>query len=281
MTYNSDSSGFIGTPINTLENRTVTRPSFFVSEGIIADKLGIFVGDTTTGVTQAQFFSQNFEKNMVSFPFPSWTLSLTGIEKFEMFQNIAQAVTLESGYSSEYRKVISYDGRTPEYISAQALTSGFTPLIGVNFTFKQISGGNLTASFKLSNTNNFIFEPNNAKLTNTATNDIAINASFTKSGFSLPLFGLSLENNLTISFSYTRTKNDPKVWSYLLSTWESNSQNGSTSTTLNPSIQYNLSRSVTMQLFYKYTKIEPTGSNLQITTRSTNEAGLNIRLQIQ
>ncbi len=281
LTYNSDSSGFIGTPINTLENRTVTRPSFFVSEGVIEDKLGIFLGDTTSGVSQAQFFSENFEKNMVSFPFPSWTLSLTGIEKFEMFQNIAQAVTLESGYSSEYRKVISYDGRTPEYISAQALTSGFTPLIGVNFTFKQISGGNLTASFKLSNTNNFIFEPNNAKLTNTATNDIAINASFTKSGFSLPLFGLSLENNLTISFSYTRTKNDPKVWSYLSNIWESNSQNGSTSTTLNPSIQYNLSRSVTMQLFYKYTKIEPTGSNLQITTRTTNEAGLNIRLQIQ
>jgi cell surface protein SprA len=281
LTYNSDSSGFIGLPINTLENRTITRPSFFVSEGIIADKLGIFLGDTLSGVTQAQFFSENFEKNMVSFPFPSWTLSLTGVEKFEMFQNIAQAVTIESGYSSEYRKVISYDGRTPEYISAQALTSGFTPLVGVNFTFKQFSGGNLTASFKLSNTNNFIFEPNNAKLTNTATNDIAINASFTKSGFSLPLFGLSLENNLTISFSYTRTKNDPKVWSFLSSAWESNSQNGSTSTTLNPSIQYNLSRSVTMQLFYKYTKIEPTGTNLQITTRTTNEAGLNIRLQIQ
>ena len=100
--------------------------------------------------------------------------------------------------------------------------------------------------------------------------------------FALPIFGLSLENNLTISFSYTRTKNDPLVYSYnYFNGWESNSQNGSTSTTLNPSIQYNLSRSVTMQLFYKYTKIEPTGSNLQITTRTTNEAGLNIRLQIQ
>ncbi|MEO8513077.1 MAG: hypothetical protein ABI543_05945, partial [Ignavibacteria bacterium] len=100
-------------------------------------------------------------------------------------------------------------------------------------------------------------------------------------GFSLPIFGLSLENNLTISFSYTRTKNDPMVYSYQNFGWDPNSQNGSTSTSLNPSIQYNLSRSVTMQLFYKYTKIEPTGSNLQITTRTTNEAGLNIRLQIQ
>lgn len=280
LTYNTDADGNIGTPVNSSENRTITRPSFFVSlSENIGDQLGVPSGTDT--VNQATFFSENFEKNVVSFPFPSWNLSLTGIEKFEMFSNFAQSVTLESGYSSEYRKVLTYDGIRAEYISAQALTSGFTPLVGVNFTFKQISGGNLTASFKLSNTDNIIMEPNNAKLTNTSTSDIAINASFTKSGFSLPLFGLSLENNLTISFSYTRTKNDPQVYSFLSGFWESNSQNGSTSTTLNPSIQYNLSRSVTMQLFYKYTKIEPTGSNLQITTRTTNEAGLNIRLQIQ
>lgn len=279
LTYNTDTLGFTGIPVNTSENRTISRPSFFVSLGDnIGDKLGIPL-DTTT--SQAKFFSDNFEKNLVSFPFPSWNLSLTGIEKFEMFQNIAQNITLESGYSSEYRKVMTYDGRNPEYISAQALTSGFTPLVGVNFTFKQLSGGNLTASFKISKTDNFVMEPNNAKMTNTATNDIAINASYSKSGFTLPLFGLSLDNNLTISFSYTRTKNDPQVYSFQSGAWESNSQNGTTSTTLNPSIQYSLSRSVTMQLFYKYTKIEPTGTNLQITTRTTNEAGLNIRLQIQ
>lgn len=278
LTYLTDSLGNTGIPINTLENKSISRPSFFISTGNIADKLGIY---TDSSITQAKFFTQNFEKNMVSFPFPSWTLSLTGIEKFEMFENIAQSITLESGYSSEYRKILAYDGRQAEYISSQALTSGFTPLIGVNFTFKQISGGNLTASFKLSNTNNFSFDPASAKLTNNATNDIAINASYTKSGFTIPLFGLALDNNLTISFSYTRTKNDPQVHSYLNGFWESNTQNGSTSTTLNPSIQYNLSRSVTMQLFYKYTKIEPTGTNLQITTRTTNEAGLNIRLQIQ
>lgn len=279
LTYNSDQNGLLGLPINSTENRTITRPSFFVSLGEnVGDVMGSPLSDT---LNQAKFFADSFENNLVSFPFPSWTLSLSGIEKFEMFQNIAQTITLESGYSSEYRKVISYDGRNPEFISAQGLTSGFTPLIGVSFTFKQLSGGNLTASFKISSTNNYVMEPNNAKLTNTATNDISLNASYTKSGFSLPLFGLSLENNLTISFSYTRTKNDPQVHSYLSGFWETNTQNGSTSTTLNPSIQYNLSRSVTVQLFYKFNKIEPTGTNLQITTRTTNEAGLNIRLQIQ
>ena len=277
LTYLTDSLGFLGIPTNSNENRTITRPSFFVSTSNLINDLA----KPDTILTQAKEISESFENNIVSFPFPSWTLTLNGIEKFEMFSNIANSISLESGYSSEYRKVISYDGRNPEYISTQALTSGFTPLVGINVNFKPISEGTFTASFKLSKTENLIMDPNNAKLTNTATNDFAINASYTKSGFNIPLFGLSLENNMTIAFSYTRTKNDPVVYAYQNFGWESNSQNGSTSTTLNPSIQYNLSRSVTLQLFYKYTKIEPSGDNILITTRTSNEAGLNIRLQIQ
>lgn len=276
--YLTDAFGDIGVPITKTESKIISRPSFFTSGDIINKLAKPF--DRTT---QAKEISDSFEKNIVSFPFPSWTLTLNGIEQFEMFKNIAQSITLESGYSSEYKRTLSYDGVNPEYITTQALTSGFSPLIGVNFTFKQVAEGNLTASFKLSKSDNYSMDPINAKLTNTATNDIAINASFTKSGFSIPLFGLSLENNLTISFSYTRTKNDPIVYSYdpLAAIWNTNTQNGSTSTTINPAIQYNLSRSVTLQLFYKYNKIEPTGNNLLITTRTSNEAGLNIRLQIQ
>lgn len=274
--YFTDPFGNVGNVLSTSENRVLSRPSFFISGDIIND-MGTDFQDTG----KAQQLATKFENSIVSFPFPSWTLTLNGIEQFEMFKNIAQSITLESGYSTEYKKTLSYDGRLPEYISGQTITSGFTPLIGVNFNFKQVAEGNLSASFKLSKTDNYTLEPNNAKITNTATNDIAINASFTKTGFSLPLFGLSLDNNLTISFSYTRTKNDPVVYSLIDNIWETNTQNGSTSTTINPSIQYNLSRSVTLQLFYKYNKIEPTGNNLLITTRTSNEAGLNIRLQIQ
>jgi hypothetical protein len=278
LSYITDSLGRTGTPTTRNETRIITRPSFFISSDII-NKLV-----KPDSLQQAKQITDSFEKDIVSFPFPSWTLTLNGIEKFDLFSNFAQSVTLESGYSSEYKKTLYYDGLNPEYIKDQTTTSGFTPLIGINFNFKPISEGVLTASFKLSKTNNFSVSPLDAKITSTATNDFAINASYTKSGFNLPLFGLSLENNLTISISYTRTKNDPVVYSYdplAGGIWNSNTQNGSTSTTFNPSIQYNLSRSVTMQLFYKYTKIEPTGDNLIITTRTTNEAGLNIRLQIQ
>ncbi|MCI0449624.1 MAG: cell surface protein SprA [Chlorobi bacterium] len=279
ITYNTDSvTGALSPPTANTESRTLTRPSFFIS-GDIVSSMGVGFNPQS----QAKEIADKFESNVVSFPFPSWTLTLSGVEKFEMFSNFAQSVTIESGYSSEYKKVLSYDGVTPERTRDQGITAGFSPLIGVNFTFKPISEGNLTASFKLSKTDNYILEPNSANITNTATNDLSINASYTKSGFKVPLFGLSLENNLTISFSYTRTKNDPVVYRYdpLGDIWNTNSQTGSTSTTVSPSIQYNLSKSVTLQLFYKYTKVEPTGNNLQITTRTSNEAGLNVKLQIQ
>jgi hypothetical protein len=278
ITYNTDSLGNLSSPAANTETRIISRPSFFIT-GKVTDIIG--TPDDIT--TQAKEISESFENNFVTFPFPSWTLSLSGIEKFDMFSGFAQSVTLESGYSSEYKKVLSYDGVIPEYLSNQGVTAGFNPLIGLNFVFKPISEGNLTASLKLGNTDNYNVEPNSAKITNTTTSDIAINASYTKSGFSIPLFGLSLENNLTIAFSYTKTKNDPVVYTYnlLANSWETNTQNGSTSTTINPSIMYNLSKSVTMQLFYKYTKIEPTGDNILITTRTSNEAGLNIKLQIQ
>jgi hypothetical protein len=281
ITYFTDSvSGSLSNPTANTETRTLTRPSFFIA-GDIVDKMG--VGFNPAPTAQAKEISDSFENNIVSFPFPSWTLTLSGVEKFEMFSNFAQSVTIESGYSSEYKKILTYNGKDPEFASNQAITAGFSPLVGVNFTFKPISEGNLTASFKLSKTDNYNLEPNSASITNTATNDLSINASYTKSGFKVPLFGLSLENNLTISFSYTRTKNDPVVYRYdpIGDIWNTNSQTGSTSTTVSPSIQYNLSKSVTLQLFYKYTKVEPTGQNLQITTRTSNEAGLNIKLQIQ
>jgi cell surface protein SprA len=223
----------MGQPISTSESRTITRPSFFVS-GDIIEKIGI----PDDALSQAKFISDNFEKNFVSFPFPTWTLNLTGVEKFEMFSGFAQSMTIESGYSTEYKKVFTYDGRSPEIISALALTSSFSPLVGVSISFKPISDGTLTASFKLGAGNNYNIEPNNnARITNTGTSDLSINASYTKSGFKIPLFGLALDNNLTIGLSYTRTKNEPLVYELdiVQGIWSQNAQSGSTTTTtLNP-----------------------------------------------
>jgi cell surface protein SprA len=173
------------------------------------------------------------------------------------------------------------DGVRPEFLEYQTIKTGFSPLIGFNFTFKQIEGGNLTASFRLNKLNEYLLDPISAKITNNKSSDISINANYTKSGFTIPLFGLALQNDLTIGFSFTRKSNDPKLLEYISGIWNSKPQNGSITTNINPSIQYALSRSVTLMLFYNYTKTAPEEGNNHIPTQTSNEAGLNIKLTIQ
>ncbi|MGH2575381.1 MAG: hypothetical protein ACRDFC_06745, partial [Ignavibacteria bacterium] len=279
LNYITNSFGILGSPTSVLESRTITRPSFFIS-GDIVDKLAE-PDPALSNSEKAKEISNSFENNFVNFPFPSWNLTLSGVEKFELFTGFANSVSIESGYSSDYKKTYTYNGIVPEYIQLQGITSGFTPLVGLNISFKPIEGGNLTASLKISQTDNYDLNPIDARINNTSTSDISVNASYSKTGFRIPLFGLSLQNDLTIAFSYTRTANDPKLYDYQNGIWNSSIQNGSISTSINPSIQYALSKSVTLQLFYKYTKTEPTKGNIQIPTRKSNEAGLNIKLSIQ
>jgi hypothetical protein len=276
--YQTDLNGNLGPPTSVLGVRTITRPSFFYGTDI-QSKLPI----PTDPLTSADEISSAFEKNVVSFPFPSWDLNLTGIEKFEMFSSFASTISLETAYSSDYKKTLKFNGSIPEYIESQSIVSGYSPLLGVNVTFKEIQGGSLTASVKINKTNNFDVNPQSAVINITSTTDYSINTSYTKSGFKIPLFGLSLDNDLSIAFSYTRTTNDPKQLIFRIDQgfWDNSVLNGSISTSFNPSIQYALSKSVTVQLFYKYSKIEPNAGSQQIPTTTSNEAGLNLKLAIQ
>jgi hypothetical protein len=274
----TDGLGNLGVPSTIYNVRTITRPSFIFGSNIVNN----LAKPDPFSMTKADEIANSFEKSVVSFPFPSWTITLNGIERFEMFQSFATSISFENSYSSDYKKTLQFNGNAPEYIASQSLTSGFTPLIGINVAFKQIEGGNLTASFKLNKTNNYDLTPSSLVINNTNTTDLAINASYSKSGFKIPLFGLSLDNDISISFSYTRTNNDPRTLKYDSGIWSDDAQtSGSISTALNPSIQYALSKNVSIQVFYKYTKIAPTQGSLQIPTTTSNEAGLNIKLTIQ
>jgi hypothetical protein len=278
LSYVTDEFGNLGSPTSVLKVNTVSRPSFLFGTDI--QKNLPRPADTLDNATKSRIVSESFEKDVVSFPFPGWSLTLSGIEKFEMFSNFASSISFENSYSADYKKTGKFGGLT-ETIDNQNITSSFTPLIGINVTFKEIEGGNLTASFKLNKSNIFDLTPSSLVINNTATSDMSINASYTKQGFKIPLFGLSLDNDISIAFSYTRTTNDPRIIKFDQGIWTNDALNGSVSTSINPSIQYALSRSVTVQLFYKFTKVEPSEGSDQIPTRTSNEAGLNLKLSIQ
>ena len=75
-------------------------------------------------------------------------MTISGVEKFPFFGQFATSVTIENNFESEYSKIYSVDNRDIEIPSTQIVRQSFTPLFGMNITFKEAFSGNLTASFK-------------------------------------------------------------------------------------------------------------------------------------
>ncbi|MBS1493756.1 MAG: cell surface protein SprA [Bacteroidetes bacterium] len=234
-------------------------------------------GDSITGTV----FADAIKSKLKGFAFPNWTLTITGLEKFPLFAQFAQSVTLDNSFQSEYSEGTSSDKTDITTVTNQRVVQSFNPLIGLNFNFKQLLGGNMTANFKYNKATSYIINPQSNLIQATNTSDWSINANFTKSGFDIPLFGLSLKNDISFALTIARTLNDPIDYVYPRGIRDKRPGAGSTQMTINPSVQYNLSSKVAMQLFYKYIKTEPTENTVAITPRTSNEGGLNIKITIQ
>ncbi len=110
-----------------------------------------------------------------------------------------------------------------------------------------------------------------------------MSASYSRSGFEIPFFGLALNNDIDISASYSVSKNSRTTYdvSKLDQDLTGTPLEGSTRTTMEPRIKYVLSSRVTAAIYYRYTKIEPDASGSRIPGTTTNEAGLDVHISIQ
>src|SRR5690606_24854176 len=278
-TYTTNNEGFI--EFQTNKSNTVNNAhSIFFSPSIedFTYEINPDQNQNLKGISNA------FETGLASFPFPNWNMTITGVEKFPFFGQFASSVTIENNFESEYSKSFSVDNRDIETPSAQEVKQSFTPLFGINMTFKEAFSGNLTASFKYNTAKILRLIPASNLITASNNSDWSISASFSKAGFEIPFFGLSLQNDIAFSLSVTRTENEPIDYRFTPlgnGIADKLPGNGSTVFTINPSIQYSLSSKVQMQLFYKYIRTEPTAETFTTVPRTSNEGGLNIRISIQ
>lgn len=270
---NTDYLGIVGKPISVTSSKNKSISTFFSGD---VEKFTV-EGDSITGGV----FASAVKKSLAGFAFPNWTLTITGLEKFPLFAQFAQSVTFDNSFQSEYKEEISSDVADNTTITRQSVIQSFSPLIGLTFNFKQLLGGNMSANFKFNKAVSYLINPQSNLIQATNTNDWSINANFTKSGFEIPLFGLSLKNDIAFALTVARTLNDPIDYVYPRGIRDKRPGAGSSQLTINPSVQYNLSSKVAMQLFYKYIKTEPTENTVTITPRTSNEGGLNIKITIQ
>jgi len=282
LTYISDLNGNLSAPTNKTSNLTKGYSMFFAGS---VDKFN-FTGSADP-TENTKNISAAFKKSIGSIPFPNWSLTISGMEKFPLFAQFATSVSIENSFTSEYNEATSVDINSVSIPSNQNVTQSFNPLIGINITFKEAFGGSLTASVRFNNSVTNALVPQSNLIQTTNTNDWSVIANYAKSGFEIPLFGLSLKNDIAFALTISKNTSNPLDYRFTLSSdgvhndVEPVPGNGSSVLTFNPSIQYSLSAKVQMQLFYKYIRTEPTQGTANTIPRTSNEGGLNIRISIQ
>ncbi|MEW6193687.1 MAG: cell surface protein SprA [Bacteroidota bacterium] len=233
-------------------------------------------GFETAGLTTSIPFLSDVLKYI---PRPNWSFNWSGLEKYSLF-SFAKRVSLQHSYTSTYSEGWKINTDGIQEIQSQRVDFGFSPLAGVTMQFDKVFGGSFSSTVRFSTKESYSLGATTRNITKSLNNDINITASYSKSGFELPLFGVSLKNDLEISFTYTSGKSSSIIYKMNEFKEEGEPQEGKTNTTIEPKIKYVMSSRVTLSIFYKRTSIEPEGAS-RIPPTVTNEAGIDVHIAIQ
>ena len=118
-----------------------------------------------------------------------------------------------------------------------------------------------------------------SNITESFSKDVGFTFQYSKSGFELPLFGVSLKNDVEFSLAYSNTRSSAVSYNMRAFTEAGTPQDGTTRVTIEPRIKYTISAKVTLSIFYKRSSVKPEGSS-RISPTTTNEAGLDVNISI-
>ncbi len=227
-----------------------------------------------------------FSDIMKFIPRPNWSINWGGIEKLPLFDNLFERASLTHVYKSNYSEGWKINPDNQEEVVSQRVLYGFSPLIGLNVTFARLWGGNLTSRVNFSTGTTYQLNVESRSITESLTKEISFNASYAKKGFELPLFGLSLKNDIEISLSFSNSETSSIRFDFanISANDDFNTDgtplDGNIRTTIEPRIRYVMSSRVTLALFYRRVQSEPKGAS-RIPPTTTNEAGLDVHISIQ
>jgi len=250
-------------------------------------------GDST--VAEERKLSQAFEEGFEALPllkklfgqfYPrvNWSIRWDGLEKLPMFSGFATRVSLDHSYLSTYtRSYQNLPGGTGELTNNQRVSYGFNPLVGVNVTFKELLKGSFGGNLRYNTSTSYDLNPAARNIIEGLSQEISLTTSYSRKGFDIPLFGLALNNDLDVSFSYSVTKNSRRTFEVARLDVDTDGTplEGTTRTVMEPRIKYVLSLRVNAAIYYRYTKIEPDDSGSLIPGQTINEAGLDIHISIR
>jgi len=307
-TENLVTDSLIGIPTITnttttggIDRSFLTFPDFFIfgmfNTGLeqVGKIYGELKADPADTRSDEQKLVEAFEEGMEALPifrqlfgqyYPrvNWSVRWDGLEKIPLFAGFVSRLSLDHSYNSAYtRQYQNRPGGGGERTDAQRVTYGFTPLIGLNFTFKDFLKGNFGANVRFNSNTSYDLANSSRNIVESFSQEMSITASYSRKGFEIPLFGLSLSNDVDVSFSYSVQQTSRKTYdvSRLDVDVTGRPLEGQTRTVMEPRIRYVLSSRVTASVYYRYQKIAPDDAGSRIPGTTTNEAGLDIQIAIR
>ncbi len=214
-------------------------------------------------------------------PRANWTIRWEGLERLPVFRSFASRVSFENTYGSTFNRRWRGNLGGGQITESERMTYGFTPLAGMNFTFQDFLKGNFTSTVRYATTTSYDLNTASRNIIESFTKEISLQATFSRRGFAIPFFGLTLTNDIDMTFSYTFSRNTRKTYDIGNIDAGAVPLEGMSRTVIEPRIKYVLSTRVTASLFYRYTSVEPDRGASRIPGTKTNEAGLDIHVSIQ
>jgi cell surface protein SprA len=216
------------------------------------------------------------------FPRVNWGVRWDGLEKWSLLEGLADRISLEHRYSSSLSSSWRNSPDDGSQITESRMVGyNFQPLLGVQLGFNEVWGGNLSVSTRWSKKGTFNLNSSSSNITEDNSDEFTLNGEFKKTGFNLPMFGLSLQNDINFNLAFSLNKNASRIYS--ISDLGSGGQprEGTTRITIEPRVRYSISQRVQASIFYRYQRTRPdaeAGSRIPGTT--VHEGGLEMRITI-
>ncbi len=296
--YNDPARPFTASSSGSVDRSFFTLPDFLFFGSLKSNlkEVATRYGNLSESQRNEEALAKAFEEGFEALPFfrkifgpftprVNWSLRWDGLERLPMFESFVSRLSFDHSYASNYtRSFANRPGGGGERTEGQRVTYGFSPLVGLNFTFKDLLKGAMGANIRYNTNTTYDLAVSSRNIVETLSQEISFTASYSRRGFEIPFFGLSLNNDLEINASYSLTRNSRKqfeVARLTIGNVDGVPLEGSTRTILEPRIKYVLSQRVNASVYYRLTKITPDAQGSAIPGSTTNEAGLDIHISIQ
>ena len=237
---------------------------------------------------------------LFTLPLPSWEVSWTGLGKLPLFSRLTQQVTLQHNYfatnQASYASLDAFGDRTRVIANTSLLeplaevepttlvvNERFQPLVGVRVGWK----GGLQTEMTLNRGRVLTLQPGSARITQRNTDDLQVNVTYSKAGFRLPFFSrlrntLRFRLNASVSDDRTRQRAVVDDLEKLIAADPNDPLEDPPGTRLQrvsiwPSIGYQISNRVNMDVFFRYEETLNQGSTGSPRI-ATYDGGVTLRI---